>query len=403
MDINKQTAYTPRSDRDILKANGHEKFSVYFGSACLAAGILAIIQIVFTPVSDFFIGPWGCGLFSLLTIIFGIERIADVNSVTVNRKKMEMIHREGRFKKPTVISLKAASEITLSLEQCVIGGGEFNDVSIMYPVKIYTGQAYLFYETTHYETARKYAKQIARFLDLPMVDLTRGPKVARKHPDEFDLSVIDQLKNKEKITVPGPPEKLKSTIHHVDRGVLFHIPPRGITSVVRSQLLSLSVIILISMAMILLYDHAHNIPVTDRYIIYAIGAICFVGFPVLIAIRIVRIACIIPHRIHVGSFGIVFEKQGFLKKEKLFIEANILQELKTYLPSKRLKSTYHDNINKKINYTSYDSTKQPPARIVAISDDVTMEFGHGLLIQELEYITALSLKALISFKPDGQA
>lgn len=50
---------------------------------------------------------------------------------------------------------------------------------------------------------------------------------------------------------------------------------------------------LVSMTLIVIYDLHHNINIYDRYIIYSAGAFCGVGLPVLIAIRIIRIARVI--------------------------------------------------------------------------------------------------------------
>jgi len=53
------------------------------------------------------------------------------------------------------------------------------------------------------------------------------------------------------------------------------------------------------------------------------------------------------------------------------------------------------NSNKEIYLLGYDAIKQRPARIIAISDAVIFEYGHGLSIGGLEYILFLSKKELL--------
>ena len=238
---------------------------------------------------------------------------------------------------------------------------------------------------------------MARFLNLPLLDLTRGSNSIRQTPDEFDLSMIYKMKRENALFVkPSPPSNLKSITGRDTKGLFFDIPPAGINRRNITWMKYTWLIAISAMVFTGIYRWGHDIPNPDIYIFYATAGILFIMLPFLISIRIVWMSCRQRYRVRVDRSGFAFTKQGFFKKKVITIDPEKLQELKVYLPSKYLKSTYDNgNSNKEIYLLGYDTIKQRPARIIAISDAVTFEYGHGLSIEELEYILFLSKKELL--------
>ncbi len=390
-----QIAYTSPSDPNVLRIGRDSKGSLIVGIGLCALGLLAGIQSFFSPVDNFFIGSFGCAFIGFIAFASGFFLIDELSWTTLDRKKMLLIKKKERFEAPTQVSIKSASQVLVKMEKRIIGGGEFDDVVTIYGVKIYTGQTCDFFETIHYEIARKTAKQLACFLNLPLVDLTFGSKAVPEHPQSFNLSLTDRIKQNGSIQVPDRPKQLKSKISRQGRQVCFDIPARGITPVVCSWLWALSVIMVTAMSLIVFYDFHHPMDMNDRYWIYGPWAVIFVGLPVLMAVRIIKLACVIPIRFKAGPLGVTLEEQRFFRNRKRFIKSADLQQLKAYLPSTTQKYSYQPSSYGKTVWPS-GFRKAPRAhRIRAISEGLAMEFGQGLSFEELEYIAAVSVKALI--------
>lgn len=389
--------FSPDNNPDLLKIGNDRLFSFHVGSLLLVViGILAGIQTIFSPIDPFFVPNWVCGILAVLALIFGSDFIDGVDYTIIDRKKMLMTRRRGRLEDAEIISIKTASKVLLKVETRVVGGGEYDDVYTLYSVTMKIGQLADFYETTHYETARKVAKILARFLELPILDLTLDPKGILTHPEDFDSSIIDRFNKGEAFCIPDPPNDLKAKIFTNNHQVHSAIPPLGITSEVRKRLLALGVIMIVSMACIVSYDLHHYIHITDRYVIYAVGILLGVGLPVAIAVRLIRLARSIPIQLQVGPDGITLEQQRFFAKEISFINARDILYLHAYTPSKLERYTYKANPFDTRPCANGVNKVDTPPRIVVVSDNLTIEFGHGLSKEELEYIASLSVQAIIS-------
>lgn len=388
--------YPHPSNPDVMETCGDLGMEPHISSAIIIVGILATLQGFFHIIPNFFIGAYGCYLISMIAICVGIGMINDIHGIMIDRKKKVMIKWKSIFRKKSTYSIKSATEVILSVEKRIIGGGEFDDIVIMYRISIAAGQPLFYTETTIYEIARLWAKQLARFLDLPLLDLTRGSPPIRQTPDKFDLSIIDKMKKENSpLIIPPPPGDLKSATQRDTQGISFDIPPAGLTPRNVSTIRWTWLIAISAMGFAGIYRWGHDIPAPDITVFYTATGIVSVLLPLLISIRVLRLSRFRPYRVRVDRSGLAMTKQGFFKKKTVTIAPGKLKDLRIFRPSKYLKVTYDiDGRSQKNHRWGFDIRTQGSDRIVAISDLLTFEYGQGLATEELEYILALAKKEL---------
>lgn len=118
----------------------------------------------------------------------------------------------------------------------------FNEVRIRRAVRKNKNSSYYVYEVmlchggnaekgvkihapTEMHDARKLAEEIAKFVELPLLDGSSDEVVRREH-DQLDASLKEQIEQSGKsVDLSAPPEGMRSTYEAQGNAVHFHIPP----------------------------------------------------------------------------------------------------------------------------------------------------------------------------------
>ncbi len=102
-----------------------------------------------------------------------------------------------------------------------------NSTYTVYPVRMTGEDTLSFGENTSYETSRKLAEEIAKFLLLPLSDASSGTEIIRD-PDKLDESVRDKiLRTGEVKEIPPTPKNSKLLYDREGDEIRLEIPPVG--------------------------------------------------------------------------------------------------------------------------------------------------------------------------------
>jgi hypothetical protein len=96
------------------------------------------------------------------------------------------------------------------------------------------------FSSTDYPPARRVAKDLAKFISLPITDFTSGNKIVRD-PDRLDESLRERTKRlREDLSfLPSRPWSMKTRIQETEDGLIAEIPEQGIACPIWIRLVSL--------------------------------------------------------------------------------------------------------------------------------------------------------------------
>jgi hypothetical protein len=78
---------------------------------------------------------------------------------------------------------------------------------------------------TEFAEARRFAEELARFLNKPLVDSSTGERVTRD-PDHLDESYRDRIRRTKEGSAPAPPQppEMRTRVEHTGDGIVLNIP-----------------------------------------------------------------------------------------------------------------------------------------------------------------------------------
>ena len=275
----------------------------------------------------------------------------------------------------------------------------------------------------NYEEARKKAEDLARHLDLPVVDTSTGTAIVR------DAAALDQTlreglrKKGETVSVPRAPVFMRALVKEESNSLVVVIPPAGMGTTAWGTLLPTLVF---GIVVAVFFGEALgdlSLPPRVRLILTALAVMFFVAVPVLVRLRAVMAGTREQTIVTATSAFLRVEKKAPMKKdtteeipaeeiEELFVEGgtatNALAEVpargddgaQAYRPisptmwgRSPLAKERHAGRSPGI-LGSLTRTLTPPGSIVVRSDRATLTFGQGLPEEELRYLCAMVEKTL---------
>ena len=268
-------------------------------------------------------------------------------------------------------------------------------------------------QPTEYTEARRFAEELSRFLNKPLVDSSTGERVTRD-ADHLDESYRDRVRRTGEASAPLPPEppEMRTRVEHTGEGYVFHIPGPPLKwfhyiPVAISLAIAGSVAFFFLPAILTL-----PIPEIARYLALGLIGLVFVAVPVLSALlHVLRLK---------NQFERVTVTKAFLRVETLkegkrsTVEVPVDELEDLTAPSMRsVMDTLEVPGKKKVFLEDTGTPRMPDGRpvprfllsliklagsrgITARSDKTVVEFAQGLEEAETRYLFALIRKKIAS-------
>lgn len=241
----------------------------------------------------------------------------------------------------------------------------------VYPVRLATSgdDTYDISEPREEMEARKLAEEIAKFLDLDILDSTSGAPVRRER-GTLDESLRDRLQRTgEAADISAPPPGMRSQYSAEGNTIVFEIPPPPLNPV-----LILPVIGAIAFSSIAGYMFLGPLlsdpkaPAQMKWIFGGFFGLFFVLVPVGATLGALIAGVTRRARIEADAGSLRVTRKGLLFSRTMTIPGEELEELRLETTAKR--------------------------QLAAMSDRRTERFGEGLSEPELEWMRAVILKAI---------
>jgi len=264
-------------------------------------------------------------------------------------------------------------------------------------------------QPTEFAEAKRFAEELSRFLNKPLVDSSTGERVTRD-PDHLDESYRDRVRRTKEAAAPMPPQppEMRTRVEHTGEGLVFHIPGPDLRWYHYFPV-AISLAIAASVAFIFL-PAIRTLPMPEnlRYVVLGVVGLLFVAVPVLSALLHVLRLKNQFERVTVTKAFLRVEtlKQG--KRSSAKIPMDELEDLAA--PSMRSAMESIEMPGKKKVFlgdtgTPRMSDGRPVPRIflslmklagsrgiIARSDKAVIEFAQGLEEAETLYLFALIRK-----------
>ena len=185
-----------------------------------------------------------------------------------------------------------------------------NSTYTVYPVKM-AGDAkeIEFGEPRNYEEARRQAEEVARFVQLDLVDSTSGQRV-RRSPQELDESLRDRARRTGvAVEMPERPAFMKTETRIEGRRIILDLPRKGL----KVQHIVMPFVGLVILCLIGLWF------------------LLVVAVPVLLVFGAIMAALRSRVRLVASGDGLQYQKRGLIFTKTIFIPTDELEEL--ILPS----------------------------------------------------------------------
>jgi len=266
---------------------------------------------------------------------------------------------------------------------------------------------------TEFAEARRFAEELERFLEKPLVDSSTGEQVTRD-PDHLDESYRDRIRRTKEASAPMPsqPPQMRTRVEHTGDGVVLHVPGPEVRWF---QYFPVAVSLVIAGAVAFLFLPAIlrlPMPETVRYPAVGFVGLIFVAVPVLSALLHVLRLKNQFERVTVTKASLRVEtlKQG--KRSAVEIPLDELEDLTA--PSVRSAMDTMEMPGKKKVFAGDTGTpRMPDGRpvprfllslmrlagskgLIARSDRTVIEFAQGLDDAETLYLHALIRKKIAS-------
>ncbi|HEY3319357.1 MAG TPA: hypothetical protein VGP72_02635 [Planctomycetota bacterium] len=368
-----------------INSDEPNRLSYRSGGGCMALFGLPFFGFGLFAMTTAFSGIWNGGAPSarvpvfLFGLVFGAVGSAFVfgRSGVILDKGLKTVTRWYGLLFPMwtkVQELDTFEEVHMSREERGSGSGRYT----AYPVQL-KGSAGAKLEIAEPRTegeSRKFAEEVAKFADLPIVDLSSGIEV-RREAGHLDESLREQLaRTGQEVDITTPPADMRATFSAEGNAVHFEIPPPPLGCVPVVALVAaigFSCFVLFTFVPALL--SFNGMPAGVQWIFGAFIGIGFVLLPVggaLLALLSRRnrrgVVEADPECLRVSHKGLLLWK-------RVEIPAGKLEEL-------RIEQPIHG--------------KNSAPQLAAISDEKTARFGEGLSHEELEWIRRVILKAVTS-------
>ena len=358
-----------------------------FGIAFLLTGILIISLSFYVPEST----PWYVpAIFGAVFLLLGIAMTFGRNGIVIDRRKRTMVHWLGLMipMKKKSYPLGAYDHISISKD---IHHGEGPNYFV-YPVairsKLDTIAGLIFHEPADYVQARREAKKISAFLNLPIIDVSSGVEVVRKAG-----RLNETLREKEErsggwMGASSPPPLLVSRIRETGEKIVIDIPPRRLSMREVKRIAFLIIMGTLSLFVVTGLENPTNMRI-DQLIFYLPVGMAIILF----AVRPVLYQAKKSWRITVGGESLTVEKLGPGHKNITMIPFDELEELLMGDPLSLGGDAGKISPGRKLLAQIIQGPDQKA--ITANSDKATVTFGHGVDEKELDYLHKLIRKRII--------
>ena len=387
-------------DRDILETRSGGGCLMLFGLPFLFAGLFVIGASLGlwaqkgNPPPWYFGVPFG-GVFAAVGAAFVLGR----GGIRLDRRNRKITSWWGLMTpfKTMERDLDRYDSVTVTKE---IRRSK-NSTYTVYPVRL-CGEAkpINFEEPRNYGAARRSAEQVAKFVEMDIVDHSTGEAV-RRAVGELDESLRDRLRRTDaEVEVPEPPPNPKTRYEIEGTRIVLHIPPEGLgLKHIAIGIFTVFWIGVVGFGFRPAFQNLWESEGDSRYVL--LGILGFmVGVPLLILIGSIAASCTNRMRIVASCDGLEFHKRG----KRVFISSDELEEL--VLPKglnrDAVKAMLKDAemppaMKKFAGFLSRRSAASGRQRgIQARSDEHTVEFGKGLPDEELAWAYALLMRVVTS-------
>ena len=265
--------------------------------------------------------------------------------------------------------LKSYTRVTISKEL----RKHKNSTTTVYPVRVTGGTKPIDVTTCTDETeARKYAEEVAKFLEIGVTDAS-GDAVVHREAGTLDESLRDQLKRKgEDVDISNPPPNMRASFEAHGNAVVFYMPPPGFKISLLLPLIGVCLFCGIVVAMFLfplLTDKTMSLE-TQLAFSGFIGFF-FVFLPIAAGLTPLFIHMTKRWEIEADPIKLRVVTRGLIFSRTDEIQCDHLEELK---------------------FSESRANKDPGLK--ALSDNKTVEFGAGYPYSELDWIRRVILKAI---------
>ncbi|MDY6845335.1 MAG: hypothetical protein SVW57_14760, partial [Thermodesulfobacteriota bacterium] len=215
-------------DPDILEIKRGGGFFTIFGMLFLIIGLLTIIS-AFNVIPTQAHQPWHITApFGVIFSIIGILMIFGRIGLIIDRRQRKIIRWYGA---PVPVIQK---DFALNHYKNVVINKEVvrkdRSTRIVYHVMLKGESGVKPIKATQcndYNIVWKKAKEIARFLCLPVVDTSSGQEVIR-NTDQLDESLRERVRQTgEQISILNPPKDMRTQVCIEDNRITLNIPPQG--------------------------------------------------------------------------------------------------------------------------------------------------------------------------------
>ena len=357
------------------------------GGGCLSlcglpflAGGLAAIAATLTA------NPSGPGVAAVMFIL-GLA-FAAVGAIFVFGRAGTVIDKnEGKLKKWWGLLVPFHSEerdlgefkwVEVSCEERRHGSSRLT----VYPVRLGgTGKPVEISQPQDYETARREAENVAKFLEIDMADSSAGERVVRKAAS-LDESLRERVRKKgQRPELPEPPADMKTKMRLDGDTAVFEIPPRGFTAI-HYALLAVSIVFPAIIYFVFFRNivYSQNMPIAAKAVLGGFIGIVFILMPFIAVAGAAIRGAVARTTVEASPRELRVTVKGILLSRTTSMSADELEEL--------------------LVGEAAVAKKQEPVlaanakALLARSDKVTVSFGEGLPIEELEWIKAAIVKVL---------
>lgn len=254
-------------------------------------------------------------------------------------------------------------------------------------------------ESQDYQESRENAENLAKFLKIPLVDVSSGDEVIRDH-DKLDYSLKKIMADSgEKITLPSCPHDMKTIIKNQGSTLILEIPPTGFNLALKLQLVASIIFPAIFFLMFLSPFNSSGINFGGMTLVTGL----FLGIPVSIIFYSVLSKAKSTSRITLTRTVLRLEVKRLCKPKPTLSEILLSKLEEITCPSKAFPSAHTMNQNSPQHHLEQNMEQNLPEFILKLlpsmpisarSDDETLDFGHNLSLEEKKYLVALIKKKI---------
>jgi hypothetical protein len=226
------------------RSSGHVGL-FFFGLSCLLVGLFVMsLPLGLVPVEGD-TAPWYMLVpFGSIFAMVGLGLMAGRRGIVIDRQRHRVVRWYGLLcpmvRRESLLGLCDRLALTREVRK------SDKSTRIVYPVRLEgNAQDAVIHieEPLDYQEARRTAESLARFLRLPLMDLSSGKEVVRE-PDRLDESIRERARRtEEEMPDAVAPPQMRSTLREESGTLHIQVPPTGVTAVHRFYLIATLVFI----------------------------------------------------------------------------------------------------------------------------------------------------------------